>query len=262
MKKIIILVFVFLVFGCDDDGRVGGTRTACRIEGGTNGSNTAWFRYFDYADQPITQTGLRMNYTVSTPFYFKNNGVGGLECVATDFVIIKSTGITEEGGMCYGKGNITESGYSANDSHANRVYSYFSKPKSESCECSAEMAYIAVPYTNYALCGVQVCSTVPKWVQQAAGETAMLTPEEMDAVSESEPALPESGLSYSLCLVQQRGNLGAGYAAVMDGLVPFNLDTYEDVFLKSYPVQYSYTIRTAQPVELLGREFLSRIKTD
>ncbi|MBU1235096.1 MAG: hypothetical protein KKC77_19585 [Proteobacteria bacterium] len=262
MKKHLILICAILVFGgasCED-GRTGGTRTACRIEGGTNGTNTGWFRYYDYMDNPIEQPGLRMTACISGCGYMKSNGFNGLIYVPTDFCTIETTGVTGEGGFCYATGRLTEEGAASNDGHWNGCGAYFQKPMASGCDCSAGLTYNVIPYSRRSNASAEVCNRVPKWVSTAT--LSMLTEDEQDAVANPNPTLPASGFSYSVQLVQQRGENNAGYAKSMSWFVPSNLNDVDDIFYRSFPVQYSYTVKTAEPIDLIGKVFSSRVKTD
>jgi hypothetical protein len=199
-----------------------------------------------------------MDTSISGCGYLKNNGLGGLDFVQTENLTIETTGVTEEGGFCYGRGRRLQH----DDGHVNFMAAYFKKPNVESCECSAKMVYNAVPATVYEVASAQSCRVAPKWVSQSTLSFAMLTSDELAAITDPDPQLPASGMSYSLSLIQQRGVNNYGYASEMTGLVPFNIDDDDDVMYRSYPLQYSYTVKTAESANLMNMEFSALLKTD
>jgi hypothetical protein len=265
MRKItLILICTALICSgatCNGDGKVGPTRTACKVVCGSNGVDSGWFVYEDYMGVLITQPGLAMDHIGGeTGVMFWNNGLGGLEADTLEGIWIEDSGVTQAGGRLLAYGKRDWSDYPHRLSAAGRVYQ---KPNAVSCECSARFDF-RTNGTAVVWAGADGCSTVPEWIRDPDSiDIENLTLSEWSSITEQCPDLPDNGFEYTVSLLQRSGGIGGGTVrTVGESFMAGNITSQDAVFSHSYPMMYSYTVKTATPANLSDSLFSALIKTN
>lgn len=259
---LIILTILFSGASCVEQNT---TKLACEITSGANGKNEAWFAYLMPDGTTLDQAGLKMCGEGGEPgdaWWIGNNGVGGVKYhYNIPGVWIEDSGVTGEGGQLIACGkkdhSIMQSGVWI------RNHKHYSNPKNDDC-CAAEMRYLAHNYQGgdeqaHAL----ACSVTPQWLKQLRSQDVALTTDEIDALEDPNPTLPDTGYGVVAKLTQQRGDIENGYARdVTSEFMAGNLDSPEAVFLFGSPMRFSFTVRTAKAINLSEVEFGALVKTN
>lgn len=256
-RPALILFLIIAILGCKPKGRVE-TRTACEIEAGTDGRNTAWFRYIGYEGLPLEQPGLKMvtHLPDGGRWYVPASGNSG----DTDGIWIESNGITNSGGsvLAFGRRN-----WESFPELFHMTGAFFEKPGSrEGCSTvGAYMEYATEAEKPNEWASATATNTTPKWLERIkkAGLEYNTTDQEWAAVVSGTG--PEKGIDYEVALVQQKGSVGNGYSEQVTGLVPCNFTELDDIFYYSYPMAYSFIVKTSKPVDLTENVFYAKVKT-
>lgn len=291
------LLSILVIGGCGgEDGAVGPSRRATAIYGGTDGVNVAWFVYVDAFGEEIRQEGIRMDLNGGdSAWYFKNNGLGGLTPVRCDEIqYIKSNGITGAGGRCIATGirdiwdQVFENVYSqmtftkpdSPGTFAKFKYVTKAKPKTERAfaladkPCDFLPASATIDYQQMAfdetmvdelngalVATLEVGGWADSWVE-SEHLIGNYTQAEWDALTNPTINPPSNGIEYTCTLIAQNGRLGNGYCSEVKSLMAVNLVDPNDYLKYSSPFMYSYIVKTAKPIEVIGEVGSGLVKTD
>lgn len=279
MKRLVsvICIAALILAGCIDDGHVGPTRVADKIV--VNAGTVQWqfedqepvfceepiWLMYEVAGTPITQAGLRMDRTYE---YY---------CYLLDGYYYTTNRTSCEGGEVTGPGGQLEltgkREWMPRSYCAHTATTTYRRPNGDA-GCQTGVCFGSIGMTNaehrpkYAMWDADCASAENKYTAfvppSDSSTLCNLTAGEYAAIDDTNPTLPPAGISWTCRLVQQCGQNGNGFVVEQAGsFMAGNNTDEESIFRHGFPLMYSYTIMTADPIpDFVGKTFSAKIKSD